>query len=62
MLFKCKWVDIKKKRGYRKDVRGFTSVNFSWLIHINDCIEHDPYIEALQTQMVYYVDDEMNKD
>ncbi|KAJ1378342.1 putative transposase, Ptta/En/Spm, plant [Sesbania bispinosa] len=41
---------------------GFTSINFSRLIHIGDREEHDPYIEASQAQMVYYVNDELNKD
>ena len=60
-LFKCKWADTTRDRGFRKDAWGLTSVNFSRLIHTGDREEHDPYIEALQAQMVYYVDDEVNK-
>ncbi|XP_019226960.1 PREDICTED: uncharacterized protein LOC109208324 isoform X2 [Nicotiana attenuata] len=60
-LFKCKWADTTRNRGFRKDAWGFPSVNFSQLIHIGDREEHDPYIEASQAQMVYYVDDEVNK-
>ncbi|XP_070010123.1 uncharacterized protein [Nicotiana sylvestris] len=59
--FKCKWADTTRNRGFRKDAWRFPSVNFLQLIHIGDCEEHDPYIEASQAQMVYYVDDEVNK-
>ena len=61
-LFKCKWADTTRERGCRKDAWGFTSVNFSRLIHTGDREDHDPYIEASQAQMVYYVNDEVNKD
>jgi len=61
-LFKCKWVDTTRDKGFRKDLWGFTCINFSRLIHIGDCEEHDPYIEASQDEMVYYVNDEVNKD
>jgi len=36
-------------------------VNFDRLIHIGDHEEHEPYILASQAQMVYYVDDVVNK-
>jgi len=39
-----------------------TCINFSRLIHIGDREDHDPYIEASQAKMVYYVNDEVNKD
>ncbi|KAJ1426161.1 putative transposase, Ptta/En/Spm, plant [Sesbania bispinosa] len=61
VLFKCKWVDTTRERGFRKDAWQFTSVNFSRCIHTGEREEHDPYIEASQTQLVYYVDDEVNK-
>ncbi|XP_068498546.1 uncharacterized protein [Phaseolus vulgaris] len=61
-LFKCKWADTTRDRGLRKDPWGFTSINFSRLIHMGDREEHDPYIEASQAEMVYYVNDEVNKD
>jgi hypothetical protein len=32
------------------------------VIHTGDREDHDPYIEASQAQMVYYVNDEMSKD
>jgi len=61
-LFKCKWADTTRERGFRKDPQGFTCINFSRLIHIGDCEDHDPYIEASQAERVYYVNDEVNKD
>nr|XP_007134681.1 hypothetical protein PHAVU_010G067100g [Phaseolus vulgaris]ESW06675.1 hypothetical protein PHAVU_010G067100g [Phaseolus vulgaris] len=61
-LFKCKWADTTRDRGLRKDPWGFNSINFSRLIHMGDREEHDPYIEASQDEMVYYVNDEVNKD
>ncbi|XP_061363146.1 uncharacterized protein LOC133306783 [Gastrolobium bilobum] len=60
-LFKCKWADTTRDRGIRKDAWQFTSVNFSQCIHTGEREEHDPYIEASQAQLVYYVDDEVNK-
>ena len=39
----------------------FNCVDFDRLIHIGDREEHEPYIEASQAQMVYYVDDVVNE-
>ena len=61
VLFKCKWADITQERGYKKDQWNFNYVNFDRLIHIGDREEHEPYILASQAQMVYYVDDVVNK-
>nr|XP_025695093.1 uncharacterized protein LOC112796725 [Arachis hypogaea] len=61
-LFKCKWADTTREWGCRKDSWGFTSVNFSRVIHSGDREEDDPYIEASQARMVYFVNDEVNKD
>jgi len=60
-LFKCKWADTTRDRGYKKDNWNFNCVNFDRLIHIGDREEHDPYIEASQAQMVYYVQDVVNE-
>ena len=62
ILFKCKWADTTRDWGLRKDPWGFTYINFSRLIHTRDREEHDPYIEASQAEMVYYIDDEVNKE
>ena len=61
ILYKCKWVDTTRDRGYKKDCWNFNCVNFDRLIHIGDREEHEPYIEASQAQMVYYVDDVVNE-
>ncbi|XP_072052067.1 uncharacterized protein [Arachis hypogaea] len=61
-LFKCKSADTTRERNYRKDSWGFTSVNFSRVIHSGDREEDDPYIEASQARMVYFVNNEVNKD
>jgi len=45
-LFKCKWADTTRDKGFRKHPWGFTFVNFSRLIHIGDREKHDPYIKA----------------
>ena len=61
-LFKCKWTDTTRDRGLRKDLWGFNCINFSRLIPMGDREEHDPHIEASQVEMVYYIDDEVNKN
>ena len=61
ILFKCKWADTTRDRGYRKDPWNFNCINFDRLIHTGEREEHEPYIEASQAQMVYYVDDVVNK-
>ena len=61
ILFKCKWVDNTRDRGHRKNPWSFNCINFDILIHTGEHEEHKPYIEASQAQMVYYVDDVVNK-
>ncbi|KAH0655492.1 hypothetical protein KY285_030374 [Solanum tuberosum] len=61
VLFKCKWADTTRDRGYQKDRWNFNCVNFDRLIHTGEREEHEPYIEASQAQTVYYVDDIVNK-
>ncbi|XP_070009781.1 uncharacterized protein [Nicotiana sylvestris] len=62
VLFKCQWADTTRDRGIKIDVWKFNCVNFSRLIHMGDREDHDPYIEASQANMVYYVDDETDKE
>nr|XP_016486620.1 PREDICTED: uncharacterized protein LOC107806861 [Nicotiana tabacum] len=61
VLFKCQWADTTRNRGFKIDVWKFNCVNFSKLIHTGDREDDDPYIEASQANMVYYVDDEIDK-
>ena len=62
VLFKCKWADATRDRGFKRDVWNFNCVNFSKLIHSGDREDDDPYIEASQANMVFYVDDETDKE
>jgi len=41
---------------------GFTLVSFSRLIHTGDNDDDEPYIHASEAQMVYYVEDELDKN
>ncbi|XP_016490283.2 uncharacterized protein LOC107810065 [Nicotiana tabacum] len=61
VLFKCRWADTARDRGYKKDRWNLNCVNFDRLIHTGEREEHEPYIEAYQAQMVYYVDVVVNK-
>ncbi|KAH0705624.1 hypothetical protein KY285_010162 [Solanum tuberosum] len=62
ILFKCLWADTTRNRGYKTDAWKFNCVNFSKLIHTGDREDHDPYIKASQANVVYYVDDETDKE
>lgn len=44
------------------DEYGFTLLNFSRLIHTGDKDDDEPYIQASEAQMVYYVEDEFDKN
>ncbi|XP_020959171.1 uncharacterized protein LOC110262888 [Arachis ipaensis] len=54
--------DIKfLARGPMMNARRFSVYDINGLIHTGEREEHEPYIEASQAQMVYYVDDMGNK-
>ena len=38
VLFKCKWADTTRDRGYKKDQWNFNCVNFDRLIHTMNLI------------------------
>ncbi|XP_027940215.1 uncharacterized protein LOC114194288 [Vigna unguiculata] len=61
-LFKCMWADTTTSRGIITDDLGFRLVNFTRLIHIGDNDDDEPYIQAAEAQMVYYVVDELDKN
>ncbi|XP_016476614.2 uncharacterized protein LOC107798160 [Nicotiana tabacum] len=61
VLFKCRWADTARDRGYKKDRWNLNCVNFGRLIHTGEREEYEPYMEASQAQMVYYVNDVVNK-
>ena len=60
-LFKCEWANTTNPRGMKKDMLGFTSINFGRLIHMGEQQDDEPYIKASEAQMVYYVEDEKEK-
>jgi len=62
ILFKCKWINTTTSRGIMSDENRFTLVSFARLIHIGHNDDDEPYIKALEAQMVYYVDDELDKN
>jgi len=44
------------------DEYGFTLLSFLRLIHTSDNDDDEPYIKASEAQMVYYVEDELDKN
>ncbi|KAK7311167.1 hypothetical protein RJT34_09123 [Clitoria ternatea] len=60
-LFKCEWANTTNPRGIRKDNLGFTSINFSRLIHTGEYEDDEPYIKSCEAQLVFYVEDEKEK-
>ncbi|XP_068486941.1 uncharacterized protein [Phaseolus vulgaris] len=62
VLFKCMWTNTTTSRGIMSDEYGFTLLNFSRLIHTGDNDDDEPYIQASEAQMVYYVENEFDKN
>nr|KYP57991.1 hypothetical protein KK1_004279 [Cajanus cajan] len=60
-LFKCHWANTTNFRHVRKDALGFTSINFSNLIHTRVKEDDEPYIQASEAQLVYYVEDKKDE-
>lgn len=60
-LFKCQWADTTNWRYIKKDVLGFTSINFSHLIHTGVREDDEPFIKSSEAQLVYYVEDKVNE-
>jgi len=52
VLFKCNWVDMRNDRGFKKDLFGFTLVNFNRLWETNE-----PFVLASQATQVIYTPD-----
>ncbi|KAL4393414.1 hypothetical protein AHAS_Ahas02G0049600 [Arachis hypogaea] len=44
------------------DKLGFTSINFSRLIHTGEYDDNELYIKAYEAQIVYYVEDQKEKE
>ncbi|XP_047309914.1 uncharacterized protein LOC124913370 [Impatiens glandulifera] len=60
VLFRCDWADVDQKTGIKKDLLGFTMINFSRLIHTGKYLTYDPFVFASQCQQVIYVKDVSN--
>ena len=60
-LFKCQWSNTTNCRYIRKDALGFTSITFSHLIHTGEREDDEPYIQASEAQLVYYVEDKKDE-
>jgi len=60
-LFKCQWSNTTNSRYIRKDALGFTSITFSHLIHTGEREDDEPYIQASEAQLVYYVEDKKDE-
>ncbi|KAL4299333.1 hypothetical protein AHAS_Ahas17G0090400 [Arachis hypogaea] len=62
VLFKCIWDDTTTNSGIKQDHLGLTSINFSRSIHTGDREGDEPYILASEAHLVYYVDNEVDKE
>ena len=62
VLFKCKWVDIHSRQGYKIDELRFPLVNFTHLIHLGDEPMDEPYVLASKASQVFYVEDKTDTD
>nr|KYP50657.1 hypothetical protein KK1_027594 [Cajanus cajan] len=61
-LFQCMWANTTTSRGIVKDDLGFTLVSFAHLIRTGDDEDDEPYIQVSEAQIVYYVEDELDKN
>jgi hypothetical protein len=62
VLFKCKWVDSTRDKGYKVDEYGLIFVNFKNLVHKGEMITDEPYMLTSQVDQVFYVEDERDRD
>ncbi|XP_016185472.1 uncharacterized protein LOC107627126 [Arachis ipaensis] len=62
VLFRCLWADTMPGRGIKQDVLGHTYVNFSNPIHTCDREDDESYILLSEACLVYYVEDEVDKE
>jgi hypothetical protein len=62
VLFKCKWVDSTRGKGYKEDEYGLIFVNLKTLVHKGEMITDEPYMPTSQVDQVFYVEDERDRD
>ncbi|XP_052109555.1 uncharacterized protein LOC107465708 [Arachis duranensis] len=62
ILFRCIWANTTFGRGIKQDILCHTLVNFSNPMHTGDRKDDEPYILVSEARLVYYVDDDVNKE
>ncbi|KAL4287361.1 hypothetical protein AHAS_Ahas19G0178500 [Arachis hypogaea] len=62
VLFRCIWANTTSGRGIKQDILGHNLVNFSNPIHTDDREDDEPYIIALEACLVYFVEDDVDKN
>jgi hypothetical protein len=62
VLFKCKWANSTRGKGYKEDEYGLTFVNFKNLVHKGEMIIDEPYVLTSQVNQVFYVEDKRDRD
>ncbi|KAG8490764.1 hypothetical protein CXB51_013972 [Gossypium anomalum] len=61
VLFRCHWADVNTARGIKNDQFGFTTVNFSRLIHTGEQLIDESYVFSSQVKQVFYSKDPTNE-
>ncbi|RYR67333.1 hypothetical protein Ahy_A03g013658 [Arachis hypogaea] len=62
VLFRCIWANTTSGRCIKQGSMGHIVVNFSHPIHTGDREDDEPYILASETRLVYYVEDDADKE
>ena len=63
VLFKCDWVDNRRKDKWVKvDRLGVTSLNFKHLVNSGENILDEPFVLASQATQVFYVEDPIDDE
>lgn len=63
VLFKCDWVDNRRKDKWVKvDRLGVTSMNFKHLVNTGENISDEPFVLASQATQVFYVEDPIDDE
>jgi hypothetical protein len=62
VLFKCKWANSTRGKGYKEDEYGLTFVNLKNLVHKGEMITDEAYVLTSQVNQVFYVEDKRDRD
>ena len=62
VIFKCKWADSMRDKGYKVDEYGLIFVNFKNLVHKGKMITDEPYMLTSLVDQVFYIEDERDRD